>query len=258
MSGIAPDKLIWVVIFLVPGLVAKWFYSMRHPGDKREWEKILLELLAYSLFNSALWSWLLIPLAKTPPEQWEWWYVSLVGVVVCFISPAVLGMVWAWLRANWLHRRFGFDHPTARGWDYFLTHHRQFWVLFHLKNGKMLGGFFGERSYASTFPQEPEIYVEEVWRVNEIGQFVEKVPGTAGAVVRQNDWERVEFFEIKLEEQSAGQEQGDGGSERELPSASGRDGGSGSAGTGQPAGEANTPAGGFGDGTGPGQQQPNP
>jgi hypothetical protein len=64
----------------------------------------------------------------------------------------------------------------------------------------MLGGYFGERSYVTNFPHPPEIYVEEVWRVDPNGVFVEKVEGTLGMVIRQADCERLEFLVVEEEE----------------------------------------------------------
>jgi hypothetical protein len=221
VSIFAPGNLLWVVIFLVPGFVANRIYSLRCSSGKPDLEKMVVEFLTYSLFNLILWAGVIIPIAKTPPDEWHAWYVSIIGLLFCFLSPAALALIWAWLRMNWLHKHLGMDHPTAKGWDYFLTSHSTFWVLFHLKNGKMMGGFFGGKSYASTYPQDPELYIEEVWRVDEIGRFIEIVPGTSGAVVRHTDWDMVEFFEVKLEVNN-GIEQGTAeGGQRELPSSSG-------------------------------------
>jgi len=211
MAGITPDKLIWVIIFLVPGFVASRIYALRCPSQKLDWDKAVLEFLAYSLFNLIGSFWLVMPILKTTPEEWVGWQLSLVGLWVCFVSPTFLALVWSWLRTrSWIHHKLGMDHPVPRGWDYFLLHNRHFWVLFHLKEGKLLGGYFGERSFASTYPQEPEIYVEQVWRVDEEGHFVEMVSGTLGAVLRQTDWERIEFQEIQYEENSNGSKLSEG------------------------------------------------
>jgi hypothetical protein len=201
MPDLTPDKLTWVIIFLVPGFVFSRVYALRCPAQKKDWEKAILEFLAYSLFNLIGSFWLVIPILKTKPEEWVGWQISLTGLWVCFVSPTLLAILWSWIRTrSWVHHNLGMDHPLPTGWDYFMDRNRTFWVLFHLKGGKMLGGFFGGESYASAFPQEPDIFVEEVWRVDEEGHFVEMVPGTLGAVVRQSDWERVEFLEVQLGE----------------------------------------------------------
>jgi hypothetical protein len=167
--------------------------------------------LAYSFVNYLICFALVSYVIDTPKDQWVTWRITLVCIVTCLISPAILAFSWYKLRSTFLHRRFGMDHPTQRGWDFYIRRNSEFWVLFHLKNGKMVGGYFGERSYASTYPQEPELYVEEVWRVDYAGKFVEMVTDTNGAVIRQAEWERVEFFNVKREVTNEYQEGGERG-----------------------------------------------
>ena len=80
MFSIAPDKLLWIVIFIVPGFVASRVFALRCPAPKPEWEKMILEFFAYSLFNLIGNFWLVIPIAKTPPEDWVGWQLSLTGL----------------------------------------------------------------------------------------------------------------------------------------------------------------------------------
>jgi hypothetical protein len=123
--------------------------------------------------------------------------------------------------------------------------------LFHLKGGKMLGGYFGDQSYAATFPQEPEVYVQEIWRVNDQGEFVEMVEGTLGGVIRMSECERVEFLKVRIRESNEEQRgQGDAGSVQGL--AGGAVGSNGCGADGQqlaPEQQPNSAEGRVGDGT---------
>jgi|GEM_PF-4379649 len=133
--------------------------------------------------------------SSDPIELIDGWKLTWVTAIVCAVSPTILASVWYRFRkSGWAHQKLGLDHPTPRGWEFFLTQAGCFFVLFHLKNGKMVGGFYGPKSYASTYPQEPEIYVQEVWRVDETGAFVQKVTDSLGLVIRQSEWERIEFL----------------------------------------------------------------
>jgi hypothetical protein len=60
-----------------------------------------------------------------------------------------------------------------------------------------LGGYFGENSFATSSPEPQEIYVEEVWRLDEDGRFVERVEGTDGAMVNREDCELIAFFKTR-------------------------------------------------------------
>ena len=118
-----------------------------------------------------------------------------------FVSPAALACLCLFLRVKVLPRYLSMDHPTRTAWDWFVSYHSPFFIRFILKSkdkdGKttMVGGFYGGESFASSFPEEPEIYVEEVWYLNpETGVFEQKIEGSLGMVIRLAECERVEFL----------------------------------------------------------------
>ena len=87
-------------------------------------------------------------------------------------------------------------HPNPTPWDWFFSNRAgNYYVRFHLKEGKELGGYFGENSFAASSPNAQQIYVEEVWRMDEDRRFIERVAGTEGAFVNREDCELIEFFE---------------------------------------------------------------
>jgi Family of unknown function (DUF6338) len=220
------ETLLVIAIAIVPGYMTQLFYRLRCPAVKVESEKNLSEYLAYSLINLVFWSPLLLSYSTRPREQWVEWQSILIGVGMFFVSPFILANICYYLRSKVFHRRFGWDHPIPRGWDYFVMNNREFCVLFHLKDGKLLGGYFGANSYASTYPQQPEMYVEQVWRVDEFGKFIEMVPGSLGMVI--NECVRVEFLAVQHQEVNNGQsQQRDTGSKREVSALAGGAGGSG-------------------------------
>ena len=88
-------------------------------------------------------------------------------------------------------------HPTPKAWDHFFSLGEPFWVLLHLKSGDLIGGLYGENSFAPSFPNEQDLYLEEVWRVDGNGQFIEKIDETGGLLIRDQEIEFLEFFEIE-------------------------------------------------------------
>jgi hypothetical protein len=70
-------------------------------------------------------------------------------------------------------------------------------VRFQRKEGKDLGGYFGEHSFAASSPNAQQIYIEEVWRLDEDGKFIERVEGSEGAMVNSEDYEFIEFFNAR-------------------------------------------------------------
>lgn len=188
------DKILLFLFFVLPGLVAIQVYSLKFPPAKRELSSATFEAILYSAINLILWFWWVHPLSTTKWEKLNPVEITFALFIICLISPYLLAMIWHELRTESMHYRMGYDHPIPRGWDFFIRNNNHFFVLFHLKNGKMVGGYFGSRSFASTFPQEPEIYCEKVCRVDDRGEFTEWVEGSLGTVMKVSDCERVEFF----------------------------------------------------------------
>ena len=67
-------------------------------------------------------------------------------------------------------------------------------VLVHLKNGNVLGGLYTGESFASSYPEPQEIFLSEVWRVDENGRFQNKIEETKGVLVNHEVIEYLEFY----------------------------------------------------------------
>ena len=67
--------------------------------------------------------------------------------------------------------------------------------MISLKNGKKIAGVYGNNSFASAYPREQEIYIEEVWHLSEDGKnFVSKVDRTGGVLILGDEISSVEFI----------------------------------------------------------------
>lgn len=86
-------------------------------------------------------------------------------------------------------------HKTA--WDCFFSKKPACFILVHLKNGSFMGGLYSENSYVNAFPKSNDLYIEETWKINEDGTFVEKIAGTKGFYVCKEDYDYIEFFEFE-------------------------------------------------------------
>src|SRR5205807_117133 len=90
-------------------------------------------------------------------------------------------------------------------WNHFFHRRRPCFMLFHLKNGNLIGGYYGMGSYVATFPHAPEVYVSQTWKMND-GHFVEPIENTLGMVIRFADCDLIEFL-CPEESSDDGQEQ---------------------------------------------------
>jgi hypothetical protein len=91
---------------------------------------------------------------------------------ISFVIPAIIGLSTAiTIKSSRFHKvTHGiFLHPIPTAWDHAFGRRKEnYFILFHLKSGVKFGGFYGKSSFVSTFPNEQEIYVEEVWQIEGI------------------------------------------------------------------------------------------
>jgi hypothetical protein len=88
----------------------------------------------------------------------------------------------------------GLQLPYPTSWDYFFGKRDPVFVLIHLQDGKMIGGYFGLDSYVSAYPNEGDIYLQTVYKVNDDGTFSEPTDSTRGLLIRKDQYSYVEFF----------------------------------------------------------------
>lgn len=181
------------LVFVVPGFIAMKVHDLLVPADNRSWMNSLIEVVSYSMLNLALLFWLVQMVWREGFRQEHGVAYWLGLYVVVFIAPVGWAVLVYSLRASrWLRRYM--LHPSPTAWDFFFARRRPVWVLCHLKSGEMLGGLFSDRSSASSYPRTEDLYLEEIWRVDEGGRFLERIEQTAGVLVRREECTHIEFF----------------------------------------------------------------
>ncbi len=190
------DQLALFLVFVAPGFVAMKTHDLLIPADRRDWGSSLIEAISYSMLNLALLFWAVYLLHRDgfQDEHPVGYYLGMFGVL--FVAPAVWAILARALRSLRVVQRFVVD-PRPTAWDFFFDQRRPVWALFHLKTGQKLGGLLAESSTASAYPYLPDIYVEEVWRIDEQGRFSERIDQTAGALVKRDDCSHIEFFTLE-------------------------------------------------------------
>jgi hypothetical protein len=172
MQNLTIDNLTLVVLVVLPGMVAIKAYDLLHPPEKRNGSDSLAEAILFSFLNLGIWLWLVLDYYRLDFAKEHPWRFVLFAFAMLFASPTGLALVWALLRGT---KHFGqmFGYPTGTAWDDFFKRKQECWVLARLKTGGMVGGFFGVNSYVTSYPHAAEIYVEEAWKTNDSGMFVE-------------------------------------------------------------------------------------
>jgi hypothetical protein len=194
------EQLILFLFAVTPGFFAIQVYSLWYPNQKREGGTSWIDLVCYSLVVFVIWSWWIFRLIEPGHVAQNPFEFITASVLICFLTPAGLARTMYWLRAKKFPMWFGMDHPTRTGWDHFIKNNHQFFVLCRLKSDDMIGGLFAGDSYATTYPIEPEIYIEQLWAITEQGVFLKPKDGSLGTVIRIAECKTIEFFKVELNE----------------------------------------------------------
>lgn len=190
-------------MFGVPGFIAQRVYSLLVAGQEQKTTDRAVEILTFSLIHVALFSWLYgLVEGITHPVLL---HLAQVGVAALLPAIEALVLVRA-LKARWLRARLNMVHPTPKAWDHVFGMGKPFWVVLTLKSGSKIGGYYGPNSFASSFPNPEQIYIEQVWKLSEAGEFLTPIERSGGAIIPFTDCQFIEFFEAK-EAQHVGQEQ---------------------------------------------------
>lgn len=187
------DKLILFIAFVIPGFLSIKFYQLIFPGTVRNASDQLIDAIAYSCINYALLFWAIVYVEDSGFRQIHPSLYYMFYVFVLFVSPFFLVLAWKWLRT---HERFKgtAPHPTPKPWDFVFKQAKPFWIIVYLKNGNKVGGKYSGKSFASSFPADEQIYLEEAWLVSDAGLLDRAVKQSAGVLVMASEISYVEFF----------------------------------------------------------------
>ncbi|MCY3773294.1 MAG: DUF6338 family protein [Gemmatimonadetes bacterium] len=100
------------------------------------------------------------------------WLVFLVFIPV--IVGAVTGVVSNRTLLYKTLKKIRLDpiHPTPSAWDWTFSDLNEQYILVKLNNGSMFGGFLGVDSFISSDPDERDMYIEEIFEIDEENNWV--------------------------------------------------------------------------------------
>lgn len=183
------------LLLIFPGLISTTVYRLVMPARALDWGNAMVQGLFYSAVNFVLGLpllyWLVIgydPIAH--PAR----YITA-ALLLLFVTPIVWPVVLVSIfKSKGLARRVQIPYPTA--WDAFFDQREPAFLLVHLSNGKLLGGYWGANSYAGSFPNDGDIYLEAVYKVDETGKFGAPIGDTRGVLLRKDQYTYIELFSV--------------------------------------------------------------
>jgi hypothetical protein len=205
-----------LLLIVFPGLVAMRIYRLLVATRKKfDWHYPFYEpafwgtvnaLFAYLLVNFFIFSnwifhdFIIYRLLEGNPAAFptDYHYPMLRPVssfVVLTATAMLLPLLWIFLRKREFVKRYILQQdPTA--WDFYFAGRRPCFVLVRLKNGNMIGGYFGRFSYASMSPDKMSIYLEKQHEVDDNGKLGNCIQNSHGVVLCGDEIVYLEFFNV--------------------------------------------------------------
>jgi len=212
LEFLKPDTFALFIAVVVPGVVAAKVYALLVPSDARNWSDDLIEIATYGFITYGLffWAYHLVTTGSFPRDHPV--VATLFTLLLVTVPPALLALLafkvrqswWVGI-ATWLHVPVTEQEPTA--WDYFFSEKRPVMVLAYLRSGDVVGGLYRAKSNASAYPHPQQIYLEEIWELDEpTSAFLHPIADTAGCILNHDDIEKLYFFTQPVTEGAVGKE----------------------------------------------------
>jgi hypothetical protein len=194
MNPFDSDTLRLILIFFVPGFISMKVYDLYVPSERRDFSKSLMEAVSFSCVNFAAMYWAIVAIHADnfPTNHPFWYYLASAGIL--FVAPIFWPILYSRTMSLPFFRKRTI-HPTPKPWDYVFSKGESLWVIVHLRDGRRIGGRFDTQSFASSFPADEQIYIEEVWQLDSKGRFKRKVDDSRGLIISREDFEAIEFFQ---------------------------------------------------------------
>jgi len=187
------SSILLFVFFFLPGFVSLKVWSLFFRQKKADGKSLTYDCIFFSIVNFGLLSPVSLPFFIS---GWYKDHPVLTGFFVlfyCVVAPTLWPILWKFLiNKKFMYRFIQLPYPTA--WDYFVGQRKSCFMLVHLNDDSMIGGHYGENSYASTWPDPPSIYLEKVFKVKPDGTFGEEIADSFGLVLSKEDYKYIEFF----------------------------------------------------------------
>ena len=187
------DKLALFIAFVIPGFITMKVYGLLAATGHRDSSQQLIDAVAYSCLNYAVLAFPSLALESyNAKEVAPYWYFGAWAVFLLVVPVALACAFWKLRATDFFQRTL--PHPVGKPWDYFFSQRRQLWAVVTLKDGRKVGGLFGSKSFASSHPYSPELYLEDAWLVNAEDGLERIRTATAGILIAGSEISTIEFF----------------------------------------------------------------
>ena len=187
------ENVVVLTVFFVPGFIYLKAYRLFIAETKTDFSKDLYEAIGFSFLNAMFFAYPIYLVHKMNLIDTFPFLYFLVLLFIVVIAPLLVAYLFSIISKKKWFGRFMIN-PTKSAWDSFFSNRESYWVLVTLKNGRTIAGKYGINSYSSTYPNPNEIYIEEVWLLNNDDGFGCIKSQTAGMLISESEISTIEFF----------------------------------------------------------------
>lgn len=186
-------NLVIFIVFFIPGFISIKIYDLLVLTDKRDFSKSISEAVGYSCINYGALFWLIYLIVKNDFYAESPFAFYALILLVLLIMPIIWPILFLRL-INWKPITRHFRSPIPKPWDYVFLKRESYWVIINLKDGSRVGGIYDTDSFASLYPIEEQIYLQQVWQLDENGKFSKPIVGSQGIIVMREQIASIEFL----------------------------------------------------------------
>lgn len=195
------DSVFYTLSFIVPGFILQSILSVFVPRKSVPTQISFIRFLTLSCFNYAFCSWLIYLIFQSEVFLTHPIRTALAWAYIILLSPILLGLISGYFSQKEFIRKIFFSiglnpiHVIPTAWDYKFSNIKEaVWLLVTLKDGSTVAGLFGAKSFASSETDERDLYIQDVFRIPDKGQW-ERVTNNAGIWVKGDQIKHIEFWD---------------------------------------------------------------
>ena len=194
------------IAFIIPGFIIIGVTERNIPKRKKDYNLKLLDFFIYSFINAILWA---IPIYSIY-LNFDWWKIHYIRlwlsiILITIVSPFTISLIIICLNKYDCIRKICnyFDinlielEPSA--WDYKFSKIEAEWVIVTLTDDSVIAGFMGGLSFASSNEGERDIYINEVYKIDDDNNWKIQTD-TNGILIKAENIKYIEFFKRKEKE----------------------------------------------------------
>ena len=191
------DIVFYTAIFVLPGFLINSIIDTLNPTQKKSEGVLLLKSILYSIIHCAVWSWGYKLIFKLEDDYPYLYWVILIGSTI-FAATLFAIFVGIVKQKQVVRKVLSFfkiycPHSIPNSWDYAFARSEGIWVIVTLTDDSVIYGEFSTKSFASSDPEERDLFIEKTYILNEKSEWI-AAEKNDGIYINKDQIKTIEFL----------------------------------------------------------------